>query len=85
MPGLYLNFAPGNDSRTLLNVLIQKRDLFKLLKRNGKSWIGLFVKDGLIFVINKNIASGNLVFRELPSSSIRAIQARFIYTIESLL
>jgi hypothetical protein len=44
----------------------------------------VFVKDGLIFAINKNIALGNLILREL-SSLIRAIQARFIYTIESLL
>jgi hypothetical protein len=43
------------------------------------------VKDKMIFGINKNIASGNPVLRELLSSLIRAIQARYIYTIESLL
>jgi hypothetical protein len=43
------------------------------------------VKDKMIFAIKKNIASGNLVFRELLSPLIRAIQAQFIYTIESLL
>jgi hypothetical protein len=38
----------------------------------------------LIFVIRKNIASENIVFRELLIALIRAIQARSIYTIESL-
>jgi hypothetical protein len=51
---------------------------------NGKLWK---VKKGykMIFAIRKNIASGNLVLRELFSTLIRAIQAQFIYTIESLL
>jgi hypothetical protein len=43
MPRLYLKFAWGNDNRILLNVLIQRRNLSKLLKRSGRNWIGLLL------------------------------------------
>jgi hypothetical protein len=42
------------------------------------------VENELIFAIRKNIVSENIVFRELLITLIRAIQARFIYTIDSL-
>jgi hypothetical protein len=42
------------------------------------------VENELIFAIRKNIASENIVFRELLFTLIRAIQVRPIYTIESL-
>jgi hypothetical protein len=35
--------ACENDSRVLVIVLIQRRSLFKLLKRSGRSWIGLLL------------------------------------------
>jgi hypothetical protein len=41
MPGLYLKLACENDGRILLNVLIQRRNLFKLLKRGeGEAGLG---------------------------------------------
>jgi hypothetical protein len=47
--------------------------------------VGIIVEDKMIFAIKKNIASGNLVLRELLFTLTRAIQAQFIYIIESLL
>jgi hypothetical protein len=44
----------------------------------------IYVENELIFAIRKNIASENIVFRELLFTLIRAIQARSIYTIELL-
>jgi hypothetical protein len=52
--GLYLKLACGNYNRILPNILIQRRDLFKLPKRSGRSWIGLLV-DRSIGSINKQV------------------------------
>jgi hypothetical protein len=37
MPRLYLKFTFGNDNRILLNILTQRRNLFKLFKRSGRN------------------------------------------------
>jgi hypothetical protein len=47
MSGLYLKLACGNDNRVLPNVLIQRGDLFKLLKRGRRCWIGMLFIDQL--------------------------------------
>jgi hypothetical protein len=42
MSGLYLKLACGKHNRVLPNVLIQRRDLFKFLKRVGDFGLGCF-------------------------------------------